>query len=146
KFNVYGIRPSPNDNGLCIISVNPHGAARPSKLIYNYETKQVLKQIDNCFSAIWSSDSETIYFSDAEIDHEKGKNINYIKKYNWKTDVTETVFTYNENSPFIMLKASKDGKYIFAQICTDYVNSKLILIEVDKKEVRYLTENIVAGF
>ncbi|MFO1445041.1 S9 family peptidase [Bacillus sp. Bva_UNVM-123] len=146
KFNIYDVSPSPNDNGLCIVSANPHGAARPSALIYNYQTKELFKQIDNCFSAVWSGDGETMYFSDAEVDHEKGININYIKTYNWKTDVTETVFIYYENSPFIMLKASRDGKYIFAQICTDYVNSKLIMIEADKKEARLLTGNIVGGF
>lgn len=146
KFNVYGVKPSPIDNGFCIVSVNPHGAARPSVLVYNYQTKELLKQIDNCFSAVWSDDGETIYFSDAEVDHAKGININYIKTYNWKTDITETVFIYKENSPFIILTASKDSKFIFAQICTDYVNSKLIMINIEKREVLTLTDNIVAGF
>jgi len=146
KFNIYDVNPSPTNNGLCIVSANPHGAARPSALIYNYQTKELFKEIESCFSAVWSGDGDTIYFSDAEVDHEKGININYIKTYNWKTDVTETVFIYYENSPFIMLKASRDGRYIFAQICTDYVNSKLIMIEADKKEACLLTGNIVGGF
>jgi prolyl oligopeptidase len=146
KFTVYGTKPSPNDNGLCLVSVNPHGAARPSALVYNYQTKKLIKQLDHCFSAIWSGDGDTVYFSDAEVDHEQGKNTNYIRTYNWKTNVTETVFMTNENAPFILLKASKAGKYIFAQICTDYVNSKLIVIDDEKKEVRPLTGNLVAGF
>ncbi|KYG90052.1 hypothetical protein A0U40_07370 [[Bacillus] sp. KCTC 13219] len=146
QFTVYGIDPSPNDNGHCILFVNPHGAARPSILVYNFQTKKVLRRLDNCFSAVWSNDGEKIYFSDAEIDYELGININYIKSYNLKTEQIDMVFIHKENAPFILLKAMREGRFIFAQICLDYVNSELLIININTNEARSLTKGVNTSF
>lgn len=144
KFTVFGVTPSPKDNGLCIVFANAHGAARPTALIYNYQTKELLKQIDGVFSTIWAENGDEIYYSDAEVNHEKGTNINNIKAYNPQTDEKKTILVYDKNSPAIILAASRDGSYIFAHANLDYANNELIVIK--DKEVRYLTGSALGGF
>lgn len=146
KFVIFNVVPSIKDNGICLIEAMPHGAARPSFIIYNYKTKELINQINDAFSAVWSSDGEKVYYADTKVNNEKKTNISYIRMYNYITHENETIFVYDKPATFTVLKTALKSEYIFAEVCTDYSNNELFVINDKEKQVKSLSKGLEGSF
>lgn len=98
------------------------GAGRPSVLITDGQAKEIITCLDGIFYSIWDKNGSRLIYSDAEVDHERGCNINSIRVYDCHTKQIETLYSTDENAVLIQLEGSHDGSIVMASIMKDYSN------------------------
>lgn len=127
EFQVYQVLPNPVDPDIVAIYVLKNGAARPSVLIQNVASTELIAQFDGLFSFAWAADGKQLYYADASTDAEAGVNHNTVKAYDMTDGASKLLYTEKDSAVFIMLEVSDEGD-IFAHVNLSYVNIRVIHI------------------
>lgn len=136
-MTLFSINPSLNGEFVLLRGLKDK-AGRPSVIVMDKEAKHEIATFDGIFYSLWDKTGTKVIYSDAEVDHQKGCNINSIRVFDCITHKTETIYSTDENAVLIQLEQSQDGNWILAGIMKDYSNILYLAIENETWEITSL--------
>lgn len=141
--NVFRAFPCPKDETVLALSVLYPGAARPSILVCNIETMEILKEINGTFSFCWSKGDGCLYYSTSESDSEAQTCLSTFLRYDPATREEVVVYEDGSYAIFGQVYAAEDGSYVLATVCQDYAFARWVAIETATGKTHVLTEKPV---
>ncbi len=127
--HIYEMAFNPSDPHVGAFEVLYPGADRPSSVVCNWETKEILFRLDGIFSHAWNRDGSILYYSDACVDRRRQIARNRVCALDMRTGESTVLYEYTEPSVLIMLTLSDTGEELFAQVWVDYHDKELVRIE-----------------
>ena len=118
RMHVFSAEPCPGEDGVYAVMGVIHGHPRCCVVIWDDNNKKVLTELDGTFGYAWSPCGSYVYYSDAEVDAANNRNINRVRRYDWRAAKLDTLYTHEENAVFIDVYPTQDGGCFFMVLNT----------------------------
>lgn len=140
RMHVFSASPCPAEPGVYAVMGVIHGHPRCCVVIWDANARKVLRELDGTFGFAWAKDGQSIYYSDAELDAANNRNINRVRRYFWREDRLETLYTHTENAVFIDVAPGPEGGCFFLVLNT--YSDILVLWHGADGETHRLTDGV----
>lgn len=125
--HVHGISPNPVHNNLCILHVLRDQAERMSGLVYDMCSKEVLAELKDTFSVVWSSCGAYAYYCKAQ--HRRDGTIeNTLRRYCIDSKEETVLYTHQGHAAYGSAYPLDDGG-VAANFAVDYHASDMVVYE-----------------
>ena len=118
RMHVFSAEPCPGADDVYAVMGVIHGHPRCCVVIWDDKAKKVLAELDGTFGYAWSPCGNYVYYSDAEVDAANNRNINRVRRYDWRARKLDTLYTHEENAVFIDVYPAQDGGCFFMVLNT----------------------------
>jgi len=118
RMHIFSAEPCPGEDGVYAVMGVIHGHPRCCIVIWDDREKKVLAELDGTFGYAWSPCGNYVYYSDAEVDAANNRNINRVRRYDWRAAKLETLYIHEENAVFIDVYPTQDGGCFFMVLNT----------------------------
>ena len=140
---IFQAQACPWDKDILAMMIQYPGAARPSLAVCRYSTGEVLTIIHSLFSYCWSSGNGCLYYSSTQSNAETQESHSVFFRYDPATGLESVVYEDNSFSIFGQVSASRDGKFVMAEVCQDYAFARWVAISTDTGAATVLTDSLV---
>ena len=140
---VFRAQACPRDEDILAMMIQYPGAARPSLAVCRHSTGEVLTVIHSLFSYCWSCGDGCLYYSSTQSNAETQESHSVFFRYDPVSGCQTTVYEDNSFSIFGQVSASRDGRYVMAEVCKDYAFARWVAIETETGAATVLTDSVV---
>ena len=140
-MEVFRALPAPGRTDIIGLFAQYMGAARPTVVVYDLETKQPLFKADGTFSIAWSRATGKIYYALTESNLETHECRSSWRCYDPATGKEETLFAPDENYIIAYLEMSQDGRWALFGAAGDYSRALWFACDTTTGAVRQLSES-----
>ncbi len=113
RMHVYRAEPCPAQPGIYAVMGVIHGHPRCCVVIWDANEKKAIAELDGTFGFAWSTEGKYVYYSEAQLDAVNNRNINIVRRYNWRENRLEDLYTHEENAVFIDVTPGPEDGYFF---------------------------------
>ena len=131
------------DADILAMMIQYPGAARPSLAVCRHSTGEVLTVIHNLFSYCWSSGDGCLYYSSTQSNPETQESHSVFYRFDPFCNCQTVVYEDDSFSIFGQVSASRDGRYVMAEVCQDYALARWVAIETATGNATVLTDRVV---
>lgn len=135
RMHIYRAEPCPSQPGVYAVMGVIHGHPRCCVLVWDARENRAIAELDGTFGFSWSKDGEAVLYSDAELDAANNRNINRVRRYIWREDRLETLYTHTENAVFIDVLPGPQNGY-FLQVLNTYSDILVLFYDAQGKVTR----------
>lgn len=128
-FTAFEVKICPADENKIAVYGLYDGDARPTVLVIDCLKKEILSEIKESFSCVWSKTKPVFYYSDTESDAASQKSTSRVCGYNVLTGGVECIFKDEKYSVIGNVAVSSDGKYLIFEMMNDYSHSRFYSYE-----------------
>ena len=137
-MHVFLAKPCPGEKGIYAVMGVIHGHPRCCCVIWDDNRKKQLAVLDDNFGFTWSHDGESILYCETLVDKENQRNVSHVRRYHWREDRNEILYTHPETTVWIDVSEAPDGGVLMHAMNT-YVDI-LVMYRSPEGEVTRLTD------
>lgn len=126
---IYRAEACPNDPDILAMMIQYPGAARPSLAVCRMSSGQVLQVFHNLFSFCWCCGDGAIYYASTQCSAALQQSHSVFCKYIPSSNTHSVVYQDDGFSIFGQVHASRDGRYVLAEVCQDYALAHWIAVD-----------------
>ena len=130
RMHFFDVAPCPTVPGLYAVMATIHGHRLSCVVVWDANQGKALAELDDAFQCQWSPDGNYIYYSDSEVDPANNVNINRARRYDWRANRLDTLYTREENAVCIEVTPGPDGG-CFLMAMNDYSNMQVLWCDRD---------------
>lgn len=138
-FSPFGLDPCPAEPDIIALTGLFDGYAKPSVMVIDTRTDQVLLQINDLFSYVWSKTKPVIYLAESVAVPEEGRTDSRVIAYTVGGGQKE-IYKDELTSVFGILSASPDKKHIIINMMEDYSRGRFYLYNEETGAMTDVTE------
>ena len=140
---IFQAQACPKDDDILAMMIQYPGAARPSLAVCRYSTGEILTVIHSLFSYCWSCGDGCLYYSSTQSNAETQESHSVFFRYDPASLEETVVYEDSSFSIFGQVSASRDGRFVMAEVCQDYAFARWVAIETETGKTEILSDSPV---